>query len=58
MLRRIVRSFDGRVALDCWVVEPGIVTVDDAVELVELEAEVEPPPGNGKDPFTWNRRLV
>jgi len=58
VLRRIVRSFEGRVALDCWVVEPGTVTVGDAVELVELEAGVEPPPGNGMDPFAWARRLV
>jgi uncharacterized protein YcbX len=58
VLRRIVRSFDGRVALDCWVVLPGTITVGDAVELVELEAEVEPPPGNGLDPFTWDRRLA
>jgi hypothetical protein len=34
------------------------VTVGDAVELVELEAGVEPPPGNGMDPFTWDRRLA
>jgi uncharacterized protein YcbX len=59
VLRRIVRSFGGEVALDCWVVEPGRVTEGDPVELVELEAGVEPPLGNGMDPFTWiPRRLA
>jgi uncharacterized protein len=56
VLRRIVHAFDGRVALDCWIVEPGSIEVGDAVELVELDAEAEPPLGNGMDPFTWNRR--
>ena len=58
VLRRIVRSFEGRVALDCWVVEAGTVTGGDAFELVELEARAEPPTGNGMDPFAWARRLV
>ena len=37
VLRRIVRSFGGEVALDCWVVEPGRIAEGDAVELVELD---------------------
>ncbi len=36
VLRRIVWSFDGQVALDCWVEEPGRIEVGDPVELVEL----------------------
>lgn len=55
VLRRIVDSFGGQVALDCWVVEPGRIAEGDAVELVELPAEVEPPQGNGGDPFAWRR---
>lgn len=34
VLRRIVTDFGGRMALDCDVVEGGIVSVGDAVELV------------------------
>lgn len=33
VLRRIVRAFDGELALDCWVVEPGDFSVGDPVEL-------------------------
>ena len=38
VLLHVVRSFDGRVALDCWVAQPGEVRVGDPVELVELPA--------------------
>jgi uncharacterized protein YcbX len=58
VLRRIVHAFDGQVALDCWVIEPGRVALGDSVELVELEIEVEPPAGNGMDPFAWSRRRL
>jgi uncharacterized protein YcbX len=58
VLRRIVNSFEGQVALDCWVIEPGRVSEGDAVELVELEDAVEPPLGNGLDPFAWSRRRL
>ena len=58
VLRRIVHSFGGEVALDCWVVEPGRIAEGDAVELVELDGAVEPPPGNGFEPFTWNRQQL
>jgi len=58
VLHRIVRSFSGRVALDCWVVEPGRVAEGDAVELVELPAASEPPLGNGGEPFSWRRRAL
>ena len=34
VLRNVVRDFDGRVALDCWIEHPGTVTVGDAVELL------------------------
>ncbi|HEV2593029.1 MAG TPA: MOSC N-terminal beta barrel domain-containing protein [Gaiellaceae bacterium] len=33
VLRQLVREFDGQVALDCWVEQPGRVAVGDAVEL-------------------------
>ena len=58
VLRRIVHSFGGQVALDCWVIEPGNVTEGDAVELVEVPPAIEPPVGNGDDPFTWSRRQL
>jgi hypothetical protein len=38
VLLHVVRSFDGRVALDCWVAEPGEVRVGDPVEVIELPA--------------------
>jgi uncharacterized protein YcbX len=58
VLHRIVRSFGGQVAVDCWAVEPGRVAEGDAVELVELTAAGEPPRGNGSDPFSWHRRAL
>lgn len=38
VLLHVVRSFGGRVALDCWVERPGEVRVGDQVEVVELPA--------------------
>ena len=38
VLLHVVRSFNGRVALDCWVEHPGEVRVGDRVEVVELPA--------------------
>ena len=38
VLLHVVRSFDGRVALDCWVAEPGTVRIGDPVEVVDLPA--------------------
>ena len=35
VLRRIVREFGGRMALDCDVVEPGMIAVGDCVELLD-----------------------
>ena len=35
VLRRIVEKFEGRMALDCAVVEPGLVSEGDPVELLE-----------------------
>jgi uncharacterized protein len=58
VLRRIFRTFEGQVALDCWVIEPGSVALGDPVEVVELKAEVEPPDGNGMEPFAWSRRRL
>jgi uncharacterized protein YcbX len=34
VLLRVVREFEGRVALDCWVEAPGDVSVGDRVELL------------------------
>ena len=45
VLRRIHREFDGRVALDCWVVRPGRVRVGDPVEVID--DHFEPPPRGG-----------
>jgi uncharacterized protein YcbX len=39
VLRRIRDHFDGRLALDCWVIRPGTVTVGDPVALVDTDAE-------------------
>jgi uncharacterized protein len=58
VLHRIVRSFNGQVALDCWVVEPGRIAEGDAVELVELPDAIEPQVGNGYEPFAWRRRAL
>jgi uncharacterized protein YcbX len=58
VLRRIVGSFEGQIALDCWVIEPGRIEEGDAVELVEVPADVEPPHGNGMDPHHWRRRSL
>jgi MOSC domain-containing protein len=46
VLRRIVAKFDRRVALDCWVLEPGRIGRGDTVEVVELPRGVQPPVGN------------
>jgi uncharacterized protein len=46
LLRRIVQHFDGCVALDCFVIKPGRITVEDAVEVVELPGSIEFPSGN------------
>jgi len=35
VLRRIVEKFGGRMALDCEVIEPGLVSEGDPVDLVE-----------------------
>jgi uncharacterized protein YcbX len=58
VLRRIIGSFGGEVALDCWVVEPGRIAEGDLVDLIELGSEVEPPRGNGMVPFAWSRRRL
>jgi uncharacterized protein YcbX len=56
MLLHVVRSFNGRVALDCWVAEPGVARVGDPVEVVELPEHASPPSGNGRDAYPWQRR--
>ena len=38
VLLHVVRSFSGRVALDCWLERPGVVRVGDPVEVVEFPA--------------------
>jgi len=58
VLLRVVRSFEGRVALDCWVAEPGTVRVGDPVEVVELPEQAAPPSTNGRDAYPWQRRAL
>ena len=36
VLRRIVRQFDGRLALNCWVIRGGTIRVADSVEITDL----------------------
>jgi uncharacterized protein YcbX len=38
VLRRIHERFGSRVALDCWVIEPGTIAVGDRVELTDAPA--------------------
>lgn len=38
VLRKINREFDGRLALDCWVITPGTIRLGDEVELVDTDA--------------------
>ena len=46
VLQRIYRDFGGKMALNCWVVEPGRVEVGDDAGLLEgYEPKVPPPPG-------------
>jgi uncharacterized protein len=56
VLLRVVRSFGGRVALDCWVAQPGTVRVGDPVEVVELPEAAAPPSGTGSEGYPWQRR--
>jgi uncharacterized protein YcbX len=42
VLRRIASDFDGRMALDCRVLEPGRIRVGDPVEVVALPAARPP----------------
>lgn len=46
VLRRIVTELDGRIALDCWVLEPGEISAGDTVDVVPMPAGVELPAGN------------
>jgi len=55
VLLRVVHSFGGRVALDCWVAEAGVVRAGDRVEVVELPEAAAPPSGNGGDAYPWQR---
>jgi uncharacterized protein YcbX len=56
VLLHLVRSFNGRVALDCWVAEPGKARVGDPVEVVELPEDAAPPYGGGTDVYPWQRK--
>jgi MOSC domain-containing protein len=46
VLRRIVQEFDGKIALDCWVLEPGRIRLGEPVEILNLPHDVDPPDGN------------
>ncbi len=48
VLRRIYRDFGGKLALNCWVVEPGRVETGDAVELLEAYRHSAAPPPGGR----------
>jgi hypothetical protein len=48
VLRRIVREFDGRIALDCWVLEPGMIERSASVELVDMPVGADAPKGNAR----------
>lgn len=39
VFRHIRRRFDGELALNCWVIEPGQVAVGDPVELITAKAQ-------------------
>jgi MOSC domain-containing protein len=39
VLRRIIRDFDGELALNAWVIEPGAIAIGDSVSLVPTDAE-------------------
>jgi len=45
VLRRIHNQFESRLALNCWVAQPGTIAVGDPVEL--LEATLPPPNPGG-----------
>ena len=36
VLERIVREFDGRLALDCYVIREGTISIGDPVELIDV----------------------
>ena len=38
VLRRIRHEFDGRLALDCWVITPGLIRLGDKAELTDTDA--------------------
>jgi uncharacterized protein YcbX len=38
VLRKINRQFDGRLALDCWVITPGTIRLGDPAELTDTDA--------------------
>lgn len=41
VFRKIRADFDGHLALDSWVITPGIIREGDAVELIDTDAEPE-----------------
>src|SRR5205823_3170087 len=40
VFQKIQQRFDGRIALDCWVVRGGRIRVGDAVELADREGQL------------------
>ena len=39
VFRRIHTEFGGRLALDSWVISPGVIHQGDEVELIDTDAE-------------------
>ncbi len=37
--RRIRRSFDGELALNCWIIRPGDISIGDRAELVPTDQQ-------------------
>jgi hypothetical protein len=53
-VRRIHCEFDGRLALDCWVITPGTIRLGDKAELTDTDAN--PASLGGRilgSPTTW-----
>jgi uncharacterized protein YcbX len=58
VLRRIAHEFEGLVALDCWVIQPGVVTPGDSVEVTALPAGESVPAPNSDAWWPETARMV